>query len=63
VPCFNLIFHSSEVLPGGSPYTPDAASVERFLSDLRRLLEHLTRTLGGVGRTYAEFATEWNARA
>ena len=21
-PCFNIIFHSSEVLPGGSPYTP-----------------------------------------
>ena len=23
--CFNIIFHSSELLPGGSPYTPDAA--------------------------------------
>jgi hypothetical protein len=54
-PCFNIIFHSSELLAGGSPYTPDAASVERFLDDLKRLLEHLT-TLGGVGRTYAEFA-------
>ena len=63
VPCFNIIFHSSEVLPGGSPYTPDAASVERFLSDLDRLLEHLTKGLGGVGRTYAEFAAEWAARA
>ena len=60
-PCFNLIFHSSEILPGGSPYTPDAASVERFLHDLARLLEHLTQTLGAVGRTYAEFAAEWEA--
>ena len=56
VPCFNVIFHSSEVLPGGSPYTPDTASVARFLEDLRRLLDVL-RELGGVGRTYAEFAT------
>ena len=60
-PCFNVIFHSSEVLPGGSPYTPDAASVGRFEAALRRLLEHLTGGLGAVGRTYAEFAREWPA--
>lgn len=54
-PCFNIIFHSSELLPGGSPYTPDAASVKRFTDDLRGLLEHLTTKLGGRGSTYAEF--------
>jgi len=59
VPCFNIIFHSSELLPGGSPYTPDAASVARFLEDLRRLLEHLVGRLGGVGRTYREFAAAY----
>jgi peptidoglycan/xylan/chitin deacetylase (PgdA/CDA1 family) len=58
-PCFNIIFHSSEVLPGGSPYTPDEPSVARFLGDLRRLLAHLTGRLGARGRTYAEFAREW----
>jgi len=63
VPCFNIIFHSSELLPGGSPYTPDEASVARFLEDLRRLLEHLTTGLGGVGRTYRQFRAEWDARA
>jgi hypothetical protein len=62
VPCFNIIFHSSELLPGGSPYTPDEASVTRFLSDLRRLLEHL-KGLGAVGRTYAEFGAAWAAAA
>jgi len=60
-PCFNVIFHSSEILAGGSPYTPDAASVERFESALRRLLEHLTRGLGAAPRTYAEFARAWSA--
>jgi hypothetical protein len=54
--CFNIIFHSSELLPGGSPYTPDGPSVERFNDALRRLLEHLTARLGAVGRTYAELA-------
>jgi hypothetical protein len=58
--CFNIIFHSSELLPGGSPYTPDQASVDRFLADLEALLVHLTGTLGVVGRTYAEFAREYH---
>jgi hypothetical protein len=60
-PCFNVIFHSSEILAGGSPYTPDAASVVRFQAALRALLGHLTTRLGAVGRTYAEFARDWNA--
>ena len=59
VPCFNVIFHSSELLPGGSPYTPDEASVTRFKDDLRRLLEHLVERLGAVGRTYREFAAAY----
>jgi hypothetical protein len=63
VPCFNVIFHSSELLPGGSPYTPDEASVSRFLEDLKRLFEHLTTHLGAVGRTYGQFRAEWDARA
>jgi len=61
--CFNVIFHSSEILPGGSPYTPDERSVGRFLDDLRRLLEHLTGPLGGVPQTCAEFARGWAATA
>lgn len=60
VPCFNLLFHSSELVPGGSPYTPDQQSVDRFLDDLRRVLDHLTGRLGAVGRTYAEFAAGWS---
>ncbi len=63
MPCFNIIFHSSELLPGGSPYTPDEGSVDRFKNDLARLLEHLTGKLGAVGRTYAEFAREWTPAA
>jgi hypothetical protein len=60
-PCFNVIFHSSELVPGGSPYTPDAGSVDRFLEALRRLLDHLTSRLGGVSQTFSEFARAWPA--
>lgn len=59
VPCFNIIFHSSELLPGGSPYTPDERSVTRFKDDLSHLLEHLVGRLGAVGRTYREFAAAY----
>jgi hypothetical protein len=55
----NLAFHSSELLAGGSPYTPDEASVARFLDDLARLLEHVTQRLGAVGRTFTEHAAAW----
>jgi len=61
-PCLNLLFHSSELLPGGSPYTPDEAAVTRFLDDLRRLLDHVVGKLGAVGQTYAEFARDWPRR-
>lgn len=54
--CFNVIFHSSELLPGGSPYNPDERSVRRFLDDLEALFEHLAGRLGAEGLTYSELA-------
>jgi peptidoglycan/xylan/chitin deacetylase (PgdA/CDA1 family) len=57
----NVAFHSSELLPGGSPYTPDEASVGRLLDDLARLLEHATQQLGAIGHTYTEYAATWAA--
>jgi hypothetical protein len=62
-PCLNVIFHSSELVPGGSPYTPDAASVSRFLDGLRRLLEHAAGRIGAVAATCAEFAASFSAKA
>lgn len=59
LPALNLLFHSSELLPGASPYHPDEASVRGFLERLRRLLDHVVGTLGAEGRTYREFASEW----
>jgi len=61
-PCLNIIFHSSEIVPGGSPYAKDARSVERFLDDLKRLIEHLTERLEARGRTYSEFHSAFVAQ-
>lgn len=56
VPTLNMLFHSSELLPGGSPYHRDAASVDRFLDNFERVVEHVMGKLGAVGMTYAEYA-------
>ena len=64
VPCFNIIFHSSELLPGGSPYTPGRGE-RRPLP--RRPAARCSSTSTGrwarVGRTYAEFARGSGTRA
>ena len=47
VGCLNVIFHSSEVLPGGSPYNRDEASVTRFLDELQLIaVEEHSRAKG-----------------
>ncbi len=56
VPTLNMLFHSSELLPGGSPYHRDAASVDRFLDNFERVAEHIMGNLGGIGMTYVEYA-------
>lgn len=61
--CFNIAFHSSEILPGGSPYSPDQRSIDKLLADLEGLLEHLTTRLGAAGRTFSEFAAGFEPRA
>jgi hypothetical protein len=53
----NAAFHSSELLPGGSPYSPDEASVTRILDSLARLFEHACDRLGAVGCTYSDYAS------
>jgi len=63
MPALNLLFHSSELLPGASPYHGDEAAVQGFLDRLRRLFDHVIGTLGAEGRTYAEFAAAWRAPA
>jgi hypothetical protein len=59
-PIANIIFHSSELLPGGSPYNVTRADVDSFYSALRTLLDFLAKR-GVQGRTFREFRDEWIA--
>jgi len=56
--CMNFAFHSSELLPGGSPYTPDETSVACFQDALSAVLADVTGRWGARGVTYAEYAQE-----
>jgi len=56
VPTLNMLFHSSELLPGASPYHRDEAAVDRFFDTFERVVEHITGRIGAVGMTYAEYA-------
>jgi hypothetical protein len=57
----NIIFHSSELLAGGSPYNPKQEDVERFYRDLESLLAFLTGE-GATGATFSEFREEFVQR-
>jgi len=57
-PCANGIFHSSELLPGGSPYNRTSSDVSRFYDSLERLFECAARA-GMEGRTFRELRNEW----
>lgn len=64
-PYLMLMFHSSELMPGGSPYNPDESSVERMYLQLELLFDAL-RSRGVAGSTVRQFAQPYldgNARA
>ncbi len=43
VPVLNMMFHSSELMPGGSPYNRTPADVEHFLQKIEALVTYLTQ--------------------
>ena len=58
VPTLNMMFHSSELLPGGSPYNVEAGDVERFYGSLEQIIEHIVTDLNAIPLTYSEFGAQ-----
>lgn len=54
-PYAQLILHSSELMPGGSPYFPGSRDVETLYADLDALFTHAGQRFRGA--TLSEFAT------
>ncbi|GMV97051.1 MAG: hypothetical protein AMXMBFR83_14100 [Phycisphaerae bacterium] len=55
LPCAEMIFHSSELMPGGSPYFPDEASIERLYETLEAVFAGLAAR-GARGARLTDFA-------
>lgn len=55
LPYVMLMFHSSELMPGGSPYNPTPESIEALYALFERLFDHF-RARGIEGSTVSRFA-------
>ena len=58
LPCVEMIFHSSELMPGGSPYNPDEESIEELYRIFRKLFDYMSAQ-GTVGITLKQFANDY----
>lgn len=56
VPTLNMLFHSSELVPLGSPYNRTDTDVDRFFERLESVFEHIMKRLDARGVTYRECA-------
>jgi hypothetical protein len=59
LPVVEMMFHSSELMPGGSPHNPTAADVEHLYARLEPVFAHLKRE-GVRGRTLSAFAMSFD---
>jgi hypothetical protein len=60
LPVLQLTFHSSELMPGGSPHSETAQDVERLLAKLDLVFGRLVSE-GVTGTTLSAFAASWKA--
>ncbi len=60
LPAVEMMFHSSELMPGGSPYNPDEAAIELLFEKLETVFARLQAN-GCRGRTITEFARDYAA--
>jgi hypothetical protein len=50
----HLYFHSSDLLPGGTPYCQDELDIRRFYKTLDDVIDHLTQRYTVTFRTLRE---------
>ena len=56
-PAAVMMFHSSSLLPGATPYVSDETALDRFLNRIHSIFEYCTAQRGFVSRTLTEFAS------
>ena len=60
-PCMVMMFHSSSLKAGYSPYVPNPAALDEFLRTIDETFTYCLDTLGMRGATLSEFAAEFAA--
>ncbi|MCA9751758.1 MAG: polysaccharide deacetylase family protein [Gemmatimonadetes bacterium] len=60
-PVLNMMLHSSEVMPGGSPYVKTKDEARAFLGRTEKVLEIVRSEMKAVPRTLAEYGQALNA--
>lgn len=58
LPLVEMMFHSSELMPAGSPFFPDQAAIEKLYQTLETVFAHAARA-GAQGITLADFAADF----
>jgi len=58
LPAVEMMFHSSELMPGGSPYGPTEQSIHKLYKKLESVFEYLSRQ-NCKGATLSEFKDEF----
>jgi hypothetical protein len=61
LPAVEMMFHSSELMPGGSPYHLDEAAIERLYEKLEKVFRHL-KDDSCKGLTLTEFAQDYASK-
>lgn len=62
-PVINVMFHSSELMPGASPYVRDEAGLDALLARLRAIIETALEAEGVRWATLREIGTELSGEA
>jgi hypothetical protein len=62
VPVLNMMFHSSELMPGASPYIQTAGEADEMMKKVEAALNYLVDRRGVQPVTLAEFARGWIER-
>ena len=60
-PCVELATHSSELMPGGSPFFPNEKSIERLYRRLESFFAFAAKNFQGM--TLEEFAASFSREA
>ncbi len=62
-PVLNMMFHSSELIPGTSPYVGTSKEASQLLEDIEAVLRFLIERRRAQSATLTEFAEAWSERS